>query len=421
MHSINRETVLEDLPEAIIIKEILVRLPAEDILHCRAVRKSWRHATSTNDFLLAHHKHQPSLPVIDFIKREGEVCERHLFVFCDSSTGADSRKLNQRTILWDPDRCPYIKKPAIYGAYDGLLVIHGACDGLLVVSFNDESGLFDVCNPSTRQRAPLPLLCDDEHSLALRVLIAGFYQHSASGEYRVLYSIWRRDADILASTVDFHILAVGSSESRSIGQPPLQHDFLDGLTCSKNAPVLYHENLHWLLEWYYTGLEFSNIFMFDTEVETFRWMRNPPRQYPWMSLLDLDGVLAMCSRHDGDIIDIYVMHDYEAEVWTLRHRIKLSTVGAPPQSYLPARIIRKIVALNERELLIEHPSGVSHCDINDKLLGKMEWNVHEGNHVRITSFRFQENIVPLPFFGMQEDHGHNWMLEEEEYEMLCSI
>jgi hypothetical protein len=129
-------------------------------------------------------------------------------------------------------------------------VIHGACDGLLVVSFNDESGLFDVCNPSTRQHAPLLLLCDDEHSLPLRatkILIAGFYQHSASGEYRVLYSIWRRDADTFASTVDFHILAVGSSESRPIGEPPLQHDLLDGLTCSKNAPVLNHDNLHWLL------------------------------------------------------------------------------------------------------------------------------------------------------------------------------
>jgi hypothetical protein len=95
MHSINRETVLDDLPEAVIIKEILVRLPVEDILRCRVVRKSWRHATSTNDFLLSHHKHQPSLPVIDFMKREDEVCERHLFVFCDSSTGANSRKLNQ--------------------------------------------------------------------------------------------------------------------------------------------------------------------------------------------------------------------------------------------------------------------------------------------------------------------------------------
>jgi hypothetical protein len=67
------QTVLDDLPEAIIIEEILIRLPAEDILRCRVVRKSWRHATFTNDFILAHHHHQPSLPVIHLIKREGEL------------------------------------------------------------------------------------------------------------------------------------------------------------------------------------------------------------------------------------------------------------------------------------------------------------------------------------------------------------
>jgi hypothetical protein len=139
-----------------------------------------------------------------------------------------------------------------------------------------------------------------------------------------------------------------------------------------------------------------------------------------MSLYELDDALAMCNTY-GIVIDIYVMHDYKAEVWALRHRIKLSTVGAPPQSYLPARILRKIVALNERELLIEHPSGISHCDISDKLLGKMECDQHGGNRMHITSLHFQENIVPLPFFGMQEDYGDSWMLEEEGYEMLYSI
>ena len=36
------------------------------------------HATSTHEFLLAHHHHQPSLPVIDLIKREGRVFDHHL-------------------------------------------------------------------------------------------------------------------------------------------------------------------------------------------------------------------------------------------------------------------------------------------------------------------------------------------------------
>jgi hypothetical protein len=182
------------------------------------------------------------------------------------------------------------------------------------------------------------------------------------------------------------------------------------------APVLNRGNLHWLLEWYHTGYAFSNIIMFDTVAETFRWMRRPSRQYIWMSLLELKGALAMCNKRDGHIIDIYVMSDYEAEDWTLTHQINLPAMA--PQLNLPARTLRKIAKLNERELLIEYSGCVLHCDIDGKFLGKMECDEPEGNRMHITSFRFQENIVPLPFFGMQEDHGESWMIEEEGHEEM---
>jgi hypothetical protein len=48
----------------------------------------------------------------------------------------------------------------------------------------------------------------------------------------------------------------------------------------------------------------------------------------------------------------------------------------------------------------------------------MECDEHEGNRMHITSFRFQENIVPLHFFGMQEDRGESWMIEEEGHEEM---
>ncbi|KAM0913838.1 hypothetical protein ACQ4PT_011908 [Festuca glaucescens] len=404
MQNISSETVLDDLPEFVVIYEILLRLPAEDILRCRVVRKSWRHATSTHDFLLAHHHRQPSLPVIELIKREGQLFDRHLFVYFDSSPGAVSRKLSQQTILWYFNPCPYKGNP----------VIHGSCDGLLVVSFCD-SGIkeyFDVYNPITRKRAPLPLTRGHEDGLTVTgIRIAGFYQHLASEEYRVLYSVCTRNKGFFTSKVDFHVLAVGYNESRPVKELPLQQDFLDRLTCSRNAPVLNHGNLHWLLARYYTSNDFSNIIVFDTEIETFRWMRSPPCQYPWMSLLELDGALAMCSSHDGIVIDIYVMHDYEAKVWALTYKINLSALE--PQLHLLARTLRKIATLNEGELLIELPGCVLHCDLDGKFLGKMDFDEHKDNHMHITSFRFQENIVSLPFFGTQEDYGENIMPEDK--------
>ena len=188
----------------------------------------------------------------------------------------------------------------------------------------------------------------------------------------MLYSIWTRNEDLFTYTVDFHVLAVGYSESRPIKELPLQQGLLNGLTCSKNAPVLNRSNLHWLLARHYTSDDFSNIIVFDTEVETFRWMRSPPCRYPWMSLLELDGTLAMCSSHDGIVIDIYGISDYEAEVWAPTYQINLSALEASPQLHLPARTLRKIATLNERELLIDHPGRVLHCDLDGKFLGKME-------------------------------------------------
>jgi hypothetical protein len=52
------------IPEEILVWEILVRLPAKDILRYRLVCRAWRRLTSTADFLLAHHERQPLLPVL---------------------------------------------------------------------------------------------------------------------------------------------------------------------------------------------------------------------------------------------------------------------------------------------------------------------------------------------------------------------
>ncbi|KAI4968512.1 hypothetical protein ZWY2020_045842 [Hordeum vulgare] len=86
-------TVLDDLPESIIAGEILIRLPAEDILRCRAVCKLWCHATSARDFLLAHHRRQPSLLLIDCLNRDNRFYDGHLCVFCGDHAGATSCKL----------------------------------------------------------------------------------------------------------------------------------------------------------------------------------------------------------------------------------------------------------------------------------------------------------------------------------------
>jgi hypothetical protein len=135
-------TVLDDLPEAIMAEEIFVRLLAEDVLRCRDVRRSWHCATSTHDFMLAHHRRQPSLPIIDHILlgREDDV-----------EASRDSRLIAFRCeTAADPKLSPVIRC-ADPGAQR--LTLHATLDGLLIVSSG--SRLYYVCNPVTHQCAPL--------------------------------------------------------------------------------------------------------------------------------------------------------------------------------------------------------------------------------------------------------------------------
>ncbi|KAG2565243.1 hypothetical protein PVAP13_7NG066017 [Panicum virgatum] len=52
-------------------EEILVRLPAKSVLRCRAVCRGWRRLTTDPAFLVAHHRHQPTLHVISSIGGTG--------------------------------------------------------------------------------------------------------------------------------------------------------------------------------------------------------------------------------------------------------------------------------------------------------------------------------------------------------------
>jgi hypothetical protein len=52
-------------------------------------------------------------------------------------------------------------------------------------------------------------------------------------------------------------------------------------------------------------------------------------------LLDMEGKLALYSiDHRLTAINVWVMQDYEAEIWTFKFRIDVSTVEASRQLYL---------------------------------------------------------------------------------------
>uniref|UniRef100_A0ACD6AF31 Uncharacterized protein n=1 Tax=Avena sativa TaxID=4498 RepID=A0ACD6AF31_AVESA len=121
------------LPEELIIWEILTRLPAKPVLRCRAVCRSWRRClTSDAKFLLAHHRRQPSFPLVTTSNDQ----ERRIDAL-DHRTG---------------ERRPVARTDRTTTAED--LDVLASCDGLLILIAY--GGLY-ICNPTARQLAPLPL------------------------------------------------------------------------------------------------------------------------------------------------------------------------------------------------------------------------------------------------------------------------
>jgi hypothetical protein len=140
-----------DLPEETVVWEILVRLPAKSLLRCLAVCRSWYTLTSAPNFLVAHHKHQPSLPLIQFSRmKDGYVVwGRPLLHIATLLNACDLRRRRRRPVAFLRfPRERYDRDPVLDIRFDA------SCGGLLVLSSRD--GCFYICNPATRECALLP-------------------------------------------------------------------------------------------------------------------------------------------------------------------------------------------------------------------------------------------------------------------------
>ncbi|CAM0907279.1 unnamed protein product [Alopecurus aequalis] len=366
-------TVFDDLPEWLVVDEILVRLPPKDILRCRAVRKSWRSGTSTDKFILDHHHRQPSLPIITH--HEKGICRL-------SGAGASSDEKIQHILSIRYGRGTII--PVFF---------HAAYDGLLILQRQED---FYICNPATRRCASLPY-----PPLRLRncgMDVVAFYRHHTSGELRVLwasYSIPDRSDDSV-ELPDYFVLAVGSDQPRRIQWPTVPDHGFPATRSSECPPVHHRGSLHWAL-----GL---NITAFDTVAETFRQMSRPAQlgnvAENWLSLLDMDGALALCSTGRGRVtLDVWVLQDYDAQTWGLQCQINLL---APPLDFFPSMAV-----INDRELLIQRCGDpLLRWDIDGVFLGNVESDEHY-SCLSLTNHRLQESMISLPLFEAQEEDAVN--------------
>jgi F-box interacting protein len=372
------------LPEDLIIWEILTRLPVKPVLRCRAVCRSWRRClTSDAKFLRAHHSRQPSLPLVT--TQEGQ--EKRIDAM-DHRAG---------------ERRPVARTTTTTAAAEDLDVL-ASCDGLLVLIAH--GGLY-ICNPATRPLAPLPLLS--------RVnCIAGLYPHRPSGSYRVLCCV---ETDGRAV---YHVHALGSCELRCVGEPPEPWASGDVVTM---MPMMEFLNPHVLaggrLYWHPLKLpvkgsgKVNNMLVFDTIAESFRHVMSPV-DGACIELFETTNATLGLYDYNGATADLWVLQDYERWVWSLKHRIKLQMM---PFFLLPDTNSDMIVLSEKGEntgLRWQYLQNIS--GIDGSSLTRYEWNVF----LKLEKLRFKQSLVRHPFFSM-EDNNDGAVDEKPLFEGLSTV
>jgi hypothetical protein len=191
--------------------------------------------------------------------------------------------------------------------------------------------------------------------------------------------------------------------------------------CNRYPPVHYHGNLHWSrCRFKELTSESESIVVFDTTNESFRWMSGPSVGF-WEKVLDMKGTLAFasCSVPNLTVIDVWVIHDYNAQIWSFKYRIDVSMIEASRtlgKNYLGGKKVKKqladttvkffdeIILLNENELLIGFNSKyVLHCNIEGKFL-QMVTISKKQYCMELTRYCLQESIMPIPSNHMEEEN-----------------
>ncbi|XBI04096.1 hypothetical protein VPH35_132435 [Triticum aestivum] len=374
-------TFLEHLPEDI-IDRILIRLLPKDIGRCRDVCALWRGVTSTPEFMLEHRRRQPSLPIVD-----GDGRSASLVVVRD----AGARNTSQQ--LW-----PFLP------------------------GFEHRIDEFYICNPVIRKQALLP---QPPSGLGVRTTVIALYMHHPTGEYRVLWvsgsQTWTKSS--------LYVLTVGSDKPRhvKVRTPTVLSASMEWMLVEAligYPPIQHRGSLHWCLSHPKQITEDgADIIVFDTEAESFRWMHSPnlliqPDVYHMGKLVNMQEALAFTaltlSRHPT--FDVWVMHDYEANIWALKYRIDLPTMEKSRQLNLTSlkrkrmtpldttvRWFNQIAMVNDQELLIQfNRNRVLRCDIDGNVLGMVKIGKKQYCMV-LTGHRLQESMIPIPCHEIQQE------------------
>ncbi|XBI07677.1 hypothetical protein VPH35_135544 [Triticum aestivum] len=266
--------------------------------------------------------------------------------------------------------------------------VHSSCDGLLLLSLSD--GSFSICNPATRQCAPLAGL-----TTAKQIDFAVLYLHHPSGEYRVLY-LEKRQLYQIKSAAYYILMVQQRGSSRCVGgiiEEATSSAGMHGMAPHNLAPpILFRRCLHWEPDRFYHRNPV--IVVFDTMVESFKFMRRPADVTTLCTqMCHIEGSIGLGSFADRKTaLKIWVLEDYEREVCHLLESLERLIFGNGGST-------KHLVLSLKGDVLVYNMSEyhMFHCDNMGKLIQEFRLE-SESRGLSITRHCFKESLVKHEFF-----------------------
>lgn len=152
------------------------------------------------------------------------------------------------------------------------------------------------------------------------------------------------------------------------------------------------------------------ILAFDITAESFRWMRSPFGKAVWRAfhgLFEINCMLGMYCCDDGaTFVDIWVLEDYEREVWSLKYRVELPVLEIRRELDVKRDLYSVMVSSEDGDVLVlvNCKRAMLYIGTDGKLLVSLP---HDNDGLSITPVKLRASLVPHAFFPSLLDYVVN--------------
>lgn len=312
-----------------VVLQILARLPIKFVYRAKCVSKSWYKIISDKYFTKLFNDFSVRSPMVLVEITEPSPESRSSLILVDNSRGVSEFSLD-----FINDR----------------VKVRASCNGLLCCSSIPDKGVYYVCNPMTKEFRLLPrsrerpvtrFHPDNDATLV------GLACDVVTQKYNVVLAGYHRSFGHRPERT-FICMVFDSESSKWRKFVTLQDDHFTHM--NRNQVVFINGALHWLTA------SCSSVLVLDLISETWRKIGLPDQLVSGCGsriyLLESDGLLSVIQILDV-WMSIWVIEDYEREVWSLVDRVSLRCIRGMVPGIFPISQTGKYVFLaTHKQILV---------------------------------------------------------------------